>query len=546
MNKVDIDFLKFDDLPSVFNAVLDGRDLNETLKEIFTYVHRYHKVKSIVIENNYIDRDYRNELGNFYSKTFQEQSGYCRRIHFFKDQFSGKDDFIIRLMNDSKLNYLGYLVMRPTGVGKVGRTLINPYKLDNFYYLCRIKREVHLLGRTLEAEGIPFMEQDAMVITCAQASMWMIAKYMHSEHSLPRHMPFDITEKSAGAGYMGRAIPSSGLSISQIIHGFNNMGLFPEYHSKPNENDKENILWEPIESIYPFVESEIPVLISFGNHAAVVVGHKIYSDDNTPDIQRFVNELKNKEKNIQKYKPGYALHAILSSSIFVDAFIIHDDQQGIYRLLPTNEKAFKNLSNKYLDFLPKPIMNEDGPDEYVYRTAENDIDDYVIPLPDKIYILGDEVLDIAKRLYKLLLGVLEGQYKKGYNYAGQLTHSGIIKNNDPLIFRTYFIRSTKFKSIITTSGMNELVIDYYKKMHMPRFIWVVEMSHYSLYSNEKKILGEILIDSTANKYNMSRSFLSVHLPGYFYKNDNIIVYSNEKPDKDIPKESPYKILWRVC
>ena len=202
--------VKFDDLNFVFDKILDGPDNNTTIIEIFKYMYHYHKAKSIIIENKYIDRDYRNELGNFYSKTFQEKSGYSRRIHFFKDQFTGMADFITKLSSDDKLDYLGYFIRRPLNVGKVGRTLIKPYSFDNFHYLCVIEREVHLMGKTLIVKGTPFIEQDAMVITCAQSSMWMVSKYMHYVHDLPRHLPFEITQKTGGAfGYLGKSVTQS-------------------------------------------------------------------------------------------------------------------------------------------------------------------------------------------------------------------------------------------------------------------------------------------------------------------------------------------------
>ena len=319
------------------------------------------------------------------------------------------------------------------------------------------------------------------------------------------------------------------------------MGVFPVYYSKPDP------LWRPIDGIYPYIESGIPVLVSFeknnASHASVVVGHKMYSNDKTPDIDKFIDELKTEESNIKKYDPQYALPAILSSSIFLDAFIIHDDQKGIYKLLPIDERAFQFLSSDgYSDILPMKV----APDQYVYKTVEDDIDDYIIPLPDKIYILGDEVLDIAKTLYKSLLKVIAGQYEKGHDSAGQLLHSIIIATRDPLIFRTYFIKSVEFKEKVLDSDMDDKVINYYRMMAMPRFIWVVEISYYSLYLKDKKILGEIVFDSTANKYDKWRSFLSVHLPGYFYKNENIKNYSTDGPDINIPRENPYKILWRTC
>lgn len=109
---------------------LDAR-IDITFIKILDYLIKYHDTKSIIIEDNYIDRDFSNELSNFYSKTFRSRYGYCQRLHFIKESFSDEDDFLNRF-NNNDITYLGYIVRRPLEVGKVGRTLILPKNFDNF------------------------------------------------------------------------------------------------------------------------------------------------------------------------------------------------------------------------------------------------------------------------------------------------------------------------------------------------------------------------------------------------------------------------------
>lgn len=56
MAEDNIEFLKFDDLGFVFGKLLDGPDNNDTIIDILKYMYNYHKAKSIIIENKYIDR----------------------------------------------------------------------------------------------------------------------------------------------------------------------------------------------------------------------------------------------------------------------------------------------------------------------------------------------------------------------------------------------------------------------------------------------------------------------------------------------------------
>lgn len=217
--------------PIPIDSAIDFFCLNDLVDisfiEVINYLKKYHDAKSLVVEYNYIDRDFSNEFSTLYSKTFTANEKYCERIHFFKEDFRDSDDFQSKYNND-KFTYLGFLIKRPIDVGKVGRTIILPMGRDNnCYYLCLINRDVHLLGKTIITKGFPFIEQDSMVITCAQAAMWMVAKYMHFEHCLPRYLPFDITEKATNAfGHAGRRLPSRGLTIDQMNVGLNNMGYF--------------------------------------------------------------------------------------------------------------------------------------------------------------------------------------------------------------------------------------------------------------------------------------------------------------------------------
>lgn len=362
---------------------------------------------------------------------------------------------------------------------------------------------------------------------------------MHYAHSLPRHLPFDITENATAAfSYTGRSIPSSGLTLEQMILALNNMGYFPIYYKKPHrgdyEKDKEyeldRLLWQPLDTIYPYIESQIPVIIGLRNHARTVVGYKMY--DNLSDItsENILNEVNRQKRRLTGLFPKNLSPAIIPSSIFSDGLIIHDDQEGIYRLMPYDKKVRDILKRNYSELFPKNNIEVDS-----------SIFSIIIPLPDKIYLSADDVFYTAVALYidSLLLFLIK-QADKGNENAKALVKSSF-NDNDPLVFRIYFIKGVDFKSRVKSNlNINDKVRDYYISMDMSRFIWVVEISNYSVYGKTRNIFGEIIFDSTANKYDFKGSFLSIHLPGFFYQNER--VSGSRVIDEDIPMEQPYKIL----
>jgi hypothetical protein len=77
---------------------------------------------------------------------------------------------------------------------------------------------------------------------------------------------------------------------------------------------------------------------------------------------------------------------------------------------------------------------------------------------------------------------------------------------------------------------------------MPRFIWVAEVSTFNIYSNTRKILGEIIFDSTSNKFVHKDSILAVHLPGFFFQAKYLSQESYK--DENIGQEEPYLITHR--
>src|SRR5258708_4689527 len=85
-------------------------------------------VKGILIERNYIDKDYRVTYYNFYSKKGRRYRPYCVRLHFF-DATISFDEAALRLSApDGHLSngYFGFMVLRPIGVGTIGRSVLTP------------------------------------------------------------------------------------------------------------------------------------------------------------------------------------------------------------------------------------------------------------------------------------------------------------------------------------------------------------------------------------------------------------------------------------
>ncbi len=274
-------------------------------------------------------------------------------------------------------------------------------------------------------------------------------------------------------------------------------------------------------------------------HAITVIGHTF-----NPEHQKVQREI---DKNVED--PEYK-KAILYSHNWVDGFIIHDDREGPYRILPVDKEARKGIIDRGLgEFLP---------DGKVYKTGE-DIEGIIVPLPDKIYLLGNHVDKRVKSLLndeKITLKRVATAAKNGCKYANEFLTCLTPDKKNPIVTRTYFLLAEQYKRGIMRqseeNGLHEDVKKIYMNMKMPRFIWVVELTTRERFSmkteKERTILGEIILDTTASKYDIL-SFLSIHFPGVIIEQDyedgvlkDPIYIPNDEPYKHISRQYTEKLI----
>src|ERR1700730_7441792 len=130
-------------------------------------------VKAILIERNYIDKDYRSTYYNFYAKKGQRYRADCVRLHFFDETVSFNDNGLkLIAQNDPSLtdHYFGFMVLRPTGTQTIGRSVVSPdVRRGASRFIITADHKVHLLGHTLKIHGFPSMDQHIDIAVCAHA-----------------------------------------------------------------------------------------------------------------------------------------------------------------------------------------------------------------------------------------------------------------------------------------------------------------------------------------------------------------------------------------
>lgn len=326
--------------PDDYAQLANIKELGTSASEIVDRLKQYlsDKVKGVLVEHPYVDKDYRSTYYGFYAKKGQRYDPFCVRLHFFNEHVRLADDLTLESASgELRENYFGYMIVRPTIIAPIGRTVLSTHAVKEFAgAIIDAEYVVHVLGNRLNVKGFPFMQQHTDISVCAHAACWGILRHYSARYrTYAERLVYDIT-KMAGSGDPGGLTPSRGLVVSQASQVFSKAGLYPDVYGRHEFSNFERLLMA-------YIESGFPVFAAMGkrHHAISVIGH------GPPDR----NALK-ESNEIQ-----YAWEATQS-------FYVVDDNRMPYQLV-------------------------DGLDAADYRIA--DIDAFIVPLPEKIFFPGEAV-----------------------------------------------------------------------------------------------------------------------------------------------------------
>ena len=125
-----------------------------------------HNAATCIIEHHYVCLDHRSEVSAFYSQLDETVKYSSVRLHFFSKKVTRRD--LMSIPNDA---YLGYIVMRSSGMPPIVRAMLRP---PVGVLTAATEEHVNFFGQKLRIEAVPFMQQDTRYATCAHAAAWMI------------------------------------------------------------------------------------------------------------------------------------------------------------------------------------------------------------------------------------------------------------------------------------------------------------------------------------------------------------------------------------
>jgi hypothetical protein len=437
------------------------------------------KCKTILQENNYIDRDYLVDFAHYYVRCFTPYGRLTKRIHFFSKEFD-KQLFLSALngskknINIIKKNYIGFIVAKPLPEAIIGRTLLGTYEngcvptTNNAkrFFTCVYKQKINLFGIDMELESLEYQEQDAVTAACATSALWSA---FHQTDKIFKGTwaptPVEITESANKFWQLSRPIPSSGLTVMQMCQAIHEVGLEAYVHSI--EDQKDPYMHPLISLIYAYLKMGVPVIL----HA------EINGDDHAVTLNGYC--LEEKQHIPREVKRNYPYIPLVGRRI--SKFYAHDDQIGPFCKLEIVQKILDPYKiEKYLHSYKKILTYEPI--------------SIIVPLYTKIRVVFLDVFRWVKKFHDFL---------KAFNR--------IIETN--IEWNIYLCELNTFRNQVLSGRLYKQDRSRLLRKSLPHYIWRIELN--TLDGN--KIL-EIIADAT----DMKRSF--------FFKD---MVYFNSQFKTDI-------------
>lgn len=311
-------------------------------KKQVQYIYHYLKdlgAKSVLLEREYIDRDYLEDYSRYYVKCFGNHGHKCARLHFFKKALTHKD--VSNILSDETKkqtrnglcsSYLGFIVVKPLPKTFIGRTCLKQYsRLNDNVSRRSLNREypVDLFGISLSVKSIAFQEQDKVMSACATTSIWSALHALSWKNLRDIPACSQITANAINhIDGSSNSFPNKELTNKQIMRALDLERL--RYHTESIEAFSAD---DFIVCVRNHIDSDIPLIL----------GAHVYS----------VEKCGTSRNKRLTFEAGHAVTVLGYKQIEGrQAIYIHDDRLG-----PFVRATFSNVDRFDLSHLPEEQRN---------------------------------------------------------------------------------------------------------------------------------------------------------------------------------------------
>ena len=423
----------YDQLEKILDIEFDPRTIIEQLKKNISG-----EVNYILVEHDYVDKDYRSTFYNFYAKKGRPYRNDCVRLHFFDKDVRYCEARLELSSDDARLedHYFGYIVLRPTIVATLGRSILSPrIRVGARGQAIQSCHRVHILGYTLSVWGFPSMAQHIDIAVCAHVSCWAILRHYSERFSQHRELLVHDITRLAKPFDPGGLTPSLGLTVYEAERIFQAAGCFPVVVVKQDEEDLSFYA-----QLLGYLESGFPLFVAMEDvgHAIVASGHS------------------------WRKEPTRSTHNNSHVWSRVETLLAVDDNLFPYSIVTLN---------------PDSLPSSDPVD---YTTQ--DFSAFIVPLPEKIFYPAQAI----------------DSFSSGAMYQFYWDVLGL--SGEEILLRRYFITTISALRRYARehqSQMGDKLVNLIMHLKTAQFVWVVEYAT----ENEwelNHITARAVVDATAS------------------------------------------------
>lgn len=495
--------------------------------------------QSAIIEHGYIDRDFSEMYSNFYSRTFKRHIKICKRVFIFDRKY---EDDLISVTSPAQLTYLleendsqhilSIITIRPVPEAPINsissRIAFDP-SVVRANILIKSNIETHLSGADIMISANQMTQQDARVGSCAQASIWCVARHFRNRHKGPWVSIPEITDLAISRADFelsrSRPLGSDFLPIGNMVHTLQALGTEP-YGYSVEPNGKGGFEWlsvNPEEVISRYLDSGIPLILGL-ELPGLDIGHAVVATGRVRDDA-----------------PQNRAASRRTIAEFYSDFLINDDQIGPNLFMPVNPGG-------------KPAPEGHGHIWNINGTpcalnVKESVKWIIVPLPSKVYFPAEKAENISWTLLNHYVStydihVAENKFDNNKVAAASAKFKDDIRNGQ-VIARTYLTFGWKYKQRALRNNLEDAVKVLLRDLELPKFVWVTEIGTFESLSSEnpleRRIFSHAVFDATA-KNTEKESALVFHAPGYCMYHKHMDVGGTSTLKENIillPESEPY-------
>ncbi len=406
------------------------------------------RVKAVLVEHDYVDKDYRSTLYNFYAKKGRPYRADSVRLHFFEE----KVDFGVRPSEETGKRrtlddrYYGYMVLRPTIRATLGRSVLSPdIRVGAHGSAIQGRHYVHLLGHRLSVWGFPSMDQHVDIAACAHVACWAILRHYSESYSQYReYLVYEIAKLATGFE-PGGISPSRGLDIWEAERVFNAAGCYPVIVGRDQVPTDEAFFGQ----LLAYLESGFPLFIGL-----------VVKDDSQADEEADGHAIVAAGHN---WKKGEAAASERSNHVWgqVDTLLTVDDNLLPYVTVPVGRAGSDGAEPDY---------------------TTDDFESFIVALPEKVGYPAEAMAEYAavveSRLLIRAMGCMPEEV--GLHRYFMTTVSGL---------RRYARENA--------SQLGTTLVDLLMRLDTAQFVWVLEFSSVEQWA-AGRVAARGIVDASAS------------------------------------------------